>query len=91
MKREAKVLESAVVYIDPAQCASRIGFRIRTGYKDRVIGELELTSCDRMISWNMDDGTYSQQLAKLDAAIAMLIRARAAWVTHAKRPGKRKK
>lgn len=86
-----QVLETDVAYIDPARCASRIGFRVRTGYRKRVCGEIELTDCDRGIRWNMDDGTYRQQLDKIDRAITMLQKARAAWVRHATRPGRRKK
>lgn len=77
--------------IDPLNSGSTVAYVIRRSKYRRLLGDVQLTSCEKMIHWDLDEG---HALAKLDAAIQVLAECRHLWVElEAKLPkrGRRRK
>lgn len=72
---ESKVYDNSIEYIDPASCGSSIGCRIRrsrSGYFDATV---QLSDCDRKITWDFsgnDQRSIKSNVEKIDAAIEQL-------------------
>lgn len=73
-----------IEYIDPSDAGSTIGFRILRS--DRGIwADVDLTDCNRKIEWYFTSQAKSRSIQKVDRAIEVLTRFRAAFVNACKR------
>lgn len=84
-----KLFANDIAFIDPLNSGSSVGYVIRRSRYKRLIGDVKLSSCDKIIQWDLDEG---DALKKLDNAIAILRRARNAWgELESKLPKRRRK
>ena len=58
---------SEIVFLDPLECGSTIGYQIQKG--DCVEGSVDLSDCSRKIMWYFYKNT---PIEKIDRAIAVL-------------------
>lgn len=80
MSSKLKLLAHDIVYIDPADCSSSVGYKItRSEYNDdgKPHSEVELSDCSRKIQWyfNEHDG-----LKKIDKVLGILTKFRSEFV-----------
>lgn len=68
MSTKRKLIASDIVYIDPLDCGSTIGYAITTG-RGGVRGTINLSDCNRQIEWYFDKNSSSD---KIDKAISIL-------------------
>ena len=76
--RKAKLYASEIVYLDPLGCGSTIGYRIGKGRRGHYWGDVELTDCDKRITWYFSKDRRA--VAKIDKAIEILSRFREAFI-----------
>jgi hypothetical protein len=77
-RRRRYIIASRAEHIDPADCGSIVSYRIRRGYHG-LQADIDLTDCDRKISWYFNNDVES--VKKIDKAIEILSRFRAEFVT----------
>jgi len=88
-----RLIAERVIYIDPANCASRIGYRIYRGYGGILLGQISLTECNKEISWDLRLDKSTNSDLKLLLAANFLLEARYKWrvAVAAKRRKRRRK
>jgi hypothetical protein len=88
--KKRKLIRAESIYIDPMNCNSTVGYAIINGQRG-VYADIDITDCNRRVTWHFSkyDGN---QLAKIDAAIGILIRFRSELDTaiRRRRRGKRR-
>ncbi|MFI5397631.1 MAG: hypothetical protein ACHQ9S_19000 [Candidatus Binatia bacterium] len=65
-----------IVYIDPMNSGSTVGYRIETTKYNRLLCLIDLTDCNKRITWELNTRDTGRSAEKLDLAISMLIEAR---------------
>jgi len=82
------LMGSDVVYIDPVDCGSTVGYRIKiSGTEQMVAGaDVELSDCNRTINWSFYGKT---PLKKIDAAIEALTKFRNSYAVVLKKYAKK--
>lgn len=75
-RREPKVIAVDSSYIDPLGCDSTISYKVILGSR-RLYGTVQLADCNRKIEWYFDNDRKA--LPKIDAAITMMAKFRAAF------------
>ena len=68
MRKRRKLLASGIAQLDPVDCGSIISYSICRG-KYGIYADMNLSDCNRMISWYFDRHTG---LAKIDTVLAIL-------------------
>ena len=76
--RKAKLYASEIVYLDPLGCGSTVGYRIGKGRRGHYWGDVELTDCDKRITWYFSKAASA--VPKIDKAIEILSRFREAFI-----------
>ena len=87
-KYKEELQDCAVVYLDPVDCGSTVGYRIKLAGTESMIlsAEVELSDCSRTINWSF----YGpRSLAKIDIAIEVLTRFRKSYELASKKVPKK--
>lgn len=87
-RKTRKLYKANIRYIDPLNCGSTIGYNIIEGQRG-VYADVDMTDCNRKITWNFAQRDGNGVLAKIDAAIAMLQEFRVEWEGVARRKARR--
>lgn len=77
-KRIKKLFACNMIWLDPQDCDSTIGYKI-TQSGDYLYGTINLTDCNRKISWEFSKHNENA-VDKLDKAIAILEEFKAEFV-----------
>lgn len=88
MRRRVKdvVYASHAEYIDPADCGSTVGYSISS--RRHLNAVMDLADCSHKITWNFEN--ENSAVAKIDKAIAILVKFKADFVAARKKFGKNK-
>ena len=70
-RRIRTLIKADIRYIDPLNCGSTIGYNIIAGRRG-VYADVDMTDCNRKITWNFAQRDGDAVLAKIDQAITML-------------------
>lgn len=89
MKKTRKLLKADIRYIDPLNCGSTVGYNIIDG-RSGIYADLDFTDCNRKVNWGFSIRGQNP-LAKIDAAIGMLIEFRSELDTALRRRKVRRK
>lgn len=90
-KYKSKLIAANIGFIDPVSAGSTVGYKIVEGSR-ATWAEVDLTDCNRKINWSFY-ASNSDDVAKIDRAIAMLTEFRDKWaeVVAKPRPVKRRR
>jgi hypothetical protein len=87
-----KVLYHDIVYIDPADCSSSVGFKILSEFlyyeekpQYRLAGTVNISDCSRIVEWLFAE--EKEAIDKIDAAISMLQKFRELFALELKNKG----
>lgn len=86
-KSERKSIYNAIVYLDPLDCGSTIGYTINRRRTGSISAQVDLTDCNRKIEWYFSDSTPIQ---KIDTAIAILTEFRTKLLSVTKKKTRRR-
>lgn len=84
-RKKAKLLDQRLIYIDPLDCHSAVGYTVATTDYGGFRAQVELTDCNRKISWDFDNSNKHDQtrsLAKIDSVVDILLAFRNSYVSH---------
>ena len=97
MPQLTKVFASGAAYLDPLHCGSLIGYEIHTRRRGRIIGNVTLTDCNRMITWYFSGGNgastalsqsgSAESIAKLDKIVELFQKFREEFIKATKKRG----
>lgn len=84
-RRKAKLLDQRLIYIDPLDCHSAIGYTISTTDYGGFRAQVELTDCNRKINWEFDNCNkldHASGIAKIDRVVDILLAFRNSYGSH---------
>ena len=99
MRNLTKLHDSHAEYIDPESCGSLVGYKVSSTkypYYSYIAASMNLSDCNRFIQWEFGfrqnkKGGYEGAVAKIDRAIAVFQKFRAALEQARPRRTRRKK
>lgn len=89
-RRKPVIIAHHISYINPLDCGSTVGYRIRRGGLGRIDGEVDLTDCNRKIEWYFGENRQAT-LHKIDEAITILVRFRTEYLAALENVHKKKR
>lgn len=84
-RRQPKLYDQHLEYIDPIDCQSAIGFVLSKTCWGGFNAEVELMSCDKKINWQFSNSSqedYKRALIKIDNALRILTAFRESYIKH---------